>query len=66
MPAGEQLRTLVGGDLDVALHLLQLRVEGDRAHLGVVGERVAQPDARGPLDQGCGELVVNVLVHQDA
>ena len=66
VPAGEQLGTFVGGDLDVALHLLQLRIEGDRAHLGVVGERIAQPDARGALDQGRGELVVNVLVHQHA
>ena len=48
---------------DVRLDLLAVGGAGERAGLGLLVERAAEPDPAGAVDQPVDELVVDVLVH---
>src|SRR5215218_5225369 len=60
-----QLGPLLPADVDVALHLLELLLEGDRPHLGLRLKRVAQPDGPGLLREALDELVVAPLLDEE-
>jgi hypothetical protein len=65
-PAAGEGRALLLGTLEVAEHLLVLRLVGHRPHLGAGVGRVAEPDGAGPRHQPLDQGVVDVGVHDQA
>ena len=61
---GEQLCPLRPAGVDEPLDLVQLGLEGNRAHLGLGVERVAHLDPLGTLDDMTEDVVVDRRVNQ--
>jgi hypothetical protein len=56
---------LSGGFGDDGLDAVPLCTGGQGAHLGIVVQRIADPDGLGPPDQLGDELVVDPRLHED-
>jgi hypothetical protein len=64
--AAAERRSLQGGAADEAVHPVAVRRGDERTHLGRFGERIAQADRTGALDETVDEFLIDRTLDEDA